>query len=347
MSSINDFDIETLLDAEPMDSGTSLESESGGTEISSQDSWREEGYSGSIDYRLRQLSYSSVLLLHECPRKFQLNKCRVQRTAESLDTGITFSFGHVIGQAIQDIFIGLPKNQIYIRAIQKWNVDFYAVDEKRHKSFWLALYAIEKFIELRKNGFLAEYEIVYFNGRPAAELGFCINLQEGFRYRGFADLILQHVESKKVIVLEGKTFGADIFNPAIYKNSSQALGYSIILDHIFPDLSSYEVLYLIYESKNKEFTPIVMPKTYSQRARWIREIVLNQQTVEIYANNELFPMHGESCISRFGRECEYFGVCHLDDDFLIKKCTKEAEDKNDYDVTIELSDLIETQLKKV
>ena len=308
--------------------------------------WHEPEYSGAIDYRIRQLSYSSLLTLHACPRKFQLYKLRTtQRAEESQKTTVTFAFGHILGQAIQDALTGLTEEEILWRMFIGWHTDLFAADPKLEKSFWTAVVGVQKFLSIRSQGFLQEYELVYYEGKPATELSFCIELPNSFRLRGFVDAVLQHKSTGKILVLECKTTGAATLVPASYKNSAQAIGYSIVLDHLFPELSSYEVLYLVYQTKGKEFTPIPFTKTYLQRAQWIRELLLDVDMIELYEAAGVYPMHGESCFT-WSRECEYFQVCTLSTEHLTKQCTQEEEDKTEYQVTIGLVDLLETQLRK-
>jgi hypothetical protein len=210
----------------------------------------------------------------------------------------------------------------------------------------MAVIAIQNFVNLRKSGFLEEYELVYYRGKPATELSFCINLPDGFRLRGFVDAVLKHKESGKVVVLECKTTGSVAINPATYKNSAQAIGYSIVLDVLYPELSSYEVLYLVYQTGAREYHPIPFTKNYLQRALWIRELLLDVEMIKLYEEAEVYPMHGESCVS-FGRDCEYLQSCTLSTEFLTKKCTPEEEDKTEYQINLSLVDLLEAQLKKV
>src|SRR4051812_19339473 len=55
-----------------------------------------------VDPRLLNLSYSSLLTAHSCPRKFQLDKLgSISEVPESLSESITFSYGHVVGLGIQ------------------------------------------------------------------------------------------------------------------------------------------------------------------------------------------------------------------------------------------------------
>ena len=90
------MDIASFLDSPALPDDALSEigiAESEGSEGSSglSSGWQEPSYEGAIDYRIRQLSYSSLLTLHSCPRKFQLYKLRTtHKTAESLKTTITF-----------------------------------------------------------------------------------------------------------------------------------------------------------------------------------------------------------------------------------------------------------------
>lgn len=316
------------------------------TEPTSGESWVEPGYEGKIDYRIRQLSYSSLLSLHSCPRKFQLAKLRTtHRTPESEKSSVTFAFGHIVGEAIQLALEDKSEQEIIFKMFLGWHTDLFAEDTKLSKSFFTAIIAIRRFLALRESGFLKEYDLVYYNGKPACELSFSVSFPDGFRLRGFVDAVLQHRDTGKVIVLECKTTGSATINPATYKNSAQAIGYSIVLDSIFPDLSSYEVLYLIYNTKSGEYLPLPFQKTYLQRALWIRELLLDIETIKMYEEAEVYPMHGESCYSFF-RECEYLNVCQLSTEYLTKPCTSDQEDKTDYQITLTLDDLLTTQLAK-
>jgi len=345
--STNEFDIDTLLSdwsGTPNDLvGTILP----GAEGISREPFVEDGYEGNIDYRIRQLSYSSLLTLHQCPRKFELYKKRSTfRTEEDIKSSITFAFGHVVGEAIQLALEGLTEDEIIWKMFLNWKPDLFAIHERDAKSFFLAVIALQRFLELRQQGFLDDYELVYYNGAPACELSFSITFPDGFRLRGFVDAVLRHKVTGEILVLECKTTNASSINPATYKNSAQAIGYSVVLDHLYPDLSSYKVLYLVYQTKSREYNPIPFTKSFLQRALWIRELLLDIETIKLYEEAEIYPMHGESCTS-FGRDCEYFQTCTLSTEHLTKPCTPEEEDRTDYQVQIGLEDLLDSQLRKV
>lgn len=345
--STNTFNLDTFLSDRSGSPDGIIGYDPGGTEITSIQPFRESGYEGTIDYRIRQLSYSSLGTLHSCPRKFQLNRLRSSnRAEEDLKSTITFAFGHVVGEGIQLCFQGLTLEQTIFKMFLMWHAELFAVEEKDQKSFWYAVAAVEKLFFMRSVGFLDDYELVYYNGQPACELSFAINFPDGFRLRGFVDAVLRNKATGEIIVLECKTTNSTTLNPATYKNSAQAIGYSIVLDHLFPDLSSYKVLYLVYQTKAKEYGILEFPKTFLQRALWIRELLLDIETIKMYEEAEIYPMRGESCNSFF-RDCEYFQTCTLSTEYLTKPCTPEEEDKTEYQVNISFEDLLDTQLRKV
>lgn len=306
---------------------------------------------GESDPRLKQLSYSSNLTKHECPRKFQLYKLNAEvrdPKEENVDETVTFGFGHAVGEGIQSLTAGASLETVMFQTFLKWKGDIFYTDVKRNKSLWLAIFAIQKFQYLRASGFLENYELVYHNSRPAVELGFRIHLPKGYKYRGFVDLVLRNTKTGEVVVLEIKTSSGNVIHNS-YKNSAQAIGYSIVLDWLFPELSSYQVLYLVYKTKEYEYEPVLYTKTYLQRALWIQELLLEVETQELYEKVGVYPMFGESCISKFYRECEYLHICTLPTERITKPLTQKildtlAEEK--YDVEVSIEDLITAQLKK-
>lgn len=325
--------------------------------------------SGSIDPRIQFLSHSSVLTLHSCPRKFQLYRLKSTRATQDEIAGVTFAFGHVVGEGIQCVFQNLPWSKILWRMFLMWDASsLYDSDEKRGKSFSRAILAVRKFIELRNAGFLNELELVYVpssssstasnnsthgnrnsTDTPACELGFAVDVFGGFSYRGFVDAVLRNRNTGEIIVLECKTTWGKETNPAQFKNSGQALGYSIVLDSLFPGLSSYSVLYLVYSTSTLEFTPLPFPKSFASRAEWIRSLVFDCEDIERYETIGYYPKRGESCYSFF-RECEYLNVCNLSTSHLVKpldESTKEIETAEArYTHRFNLVDIIDTQVNR-
>lgn len=306
-----------------------------------------------MDARILNLSYSSLLTLHQCPRKFQLYRCSAQSELTIQETeleSITLLYGTVVGNGVQFALQGLSEDEIIWRSFLSWNQDLFARDHKRNKDFWQAITAIQKFIYQVRNEALADYELVYFDGKPAIELSFLIELPGGFKYRGFVDAVLQHKYTGEILVLEHKTTGARAFNSAQYKNSAQAIGYSIVLDHIFPGLSSYSVLYAVYMTQLEEYVSVPFTKTLLQRALWLQELLFDTQIISMYENSGVYPHYGESCFI-FGRECKYFHCCHMSTEHLVEPPTQKTLDDmqaeyETYQITVSFQDLISSQLAK-
>lgn len=293
-----------------------------------------------------------MLLLHSCPRKFQLYKLRASVSDNDTDgtQSITFAYGTAFGLGIQLALQGKSYDEILWQLFLNWECDLLAADEKRNKSFWLVAAAIQKFQTQIAPQLFQDWELVYYNGQPAVELSFIIDLPNGFKYRGFVDAVLKHKYTGKVRVLETKTTAATRLSGAEYKNSSQALGYSIVLDKIFPDLSSYEVLYLVYLTKSNTYESLPFNKNYVSRALWIQELLLDVQTIEMYEAAGIYPMHGESC-NNFSRPCEYLHNCTLSTFLLTAPMNEEIQealdkDNEKYQIHVTVEELIHAQISR-
>lgn len=304
-----------------------------------------------MDARLKLLSYSSLLTLHSCPRKFQLYRLNsVEDEADPIaakNQNVTFAFGHVVGDGMQGILSDKPFDTVIWEQFLGWHADLADSIEKDSKGFYPALIALQKLAYMRENGYLADWEVVSYKGRPASELSYRITFPDGFTVRGSLDLVLKHRVTGEVMVLEGKTTKYTNLNPAQYKNSAQGVGYSVVLDVLFPELSSYKVLYLVYKTGTREYEQLPFIKTYLQKATWIQELLLDIETIKMYDTVGVYPMRGESCYSFF-RECEYLNVCQLNTSHLTKPCPSDISvlDTKVYDFELTLEDLIQGQIVK-
>ncbi len=352
----NADDLDALLDDMTLDFSSEIEQELTSLAEDTSDSIPIsiiELAEGETDPRLKLLSHSSRTDLHKCPRKYQLYRLNAQEVSlgpeAEIQQGVTFAYGTAVGVGMASTLEGKTDDQIYLDTFLSWDADLLAEDTKRKKSYWLAHFAVQKFIALRAAGFLDEYELVYYKGKPAVELSFQILLPKGFRYRGFVDAVLKHRDTGEVMVLEAKTSSSDA-NPAYFKNSGQALGYSVVLDILFPSLSSYLVLYLVYETKNYEYVELPFKKSLLQRALWLQELLIDTQVAEIYESYHTYPMHGWNCYDFF-HNCKYLSLCTLATKNLVKPLTQEIVDKiekekESYDFTVDFFDLVEAQVAK-
>lgn len=304
-----------------------------------------------IDPRILNTSYSSGLALHSCPRKYQLNKLSHRTIAEESAANtlqqLTFDFGHMVGTGIQELMIGTPLSTVIFQAFVTWELDLLVENPKQKKSFWLGVAALQQFSLMRESGYLQDYIIVQYNGKPAAELSARITFPDGFKYRLYMDIVLRNRYTGEVAVIECKTNSGYTCEPGDYKNSSQGLGYSTILDVIEPTLSSYKVIYLIYMTKKAEWEVMEFPKTYTMRAQWIQELLLDNKMVSLYEDTGIYPKHGESCREWF-RDCDYLQTCGMSTGFLTVPYDPEndPELKKTYDFEFTIEQVIEAQIKK-
>lgn len=308
---------------------------------------------GETDPRIKLLSHSSRTTLHKCPRKYQLYRLNGEQQetdiVKEMESRVTFAYGKAVGMGVQSTLEDKTEVQVFMDTFLEWDTDLLEETPRQKKSFWLGMFAVQKFIALREHGFLDEYELVYYQGKPAVELAFQINLPNGYKYRGFVDAVLKHKATGEIMVLENKT-SSGTAQSAQYKNSGQALGYSVILDILFPEMSSYTVLYLVYETKTFEYKELPFKKSLLQRALWLQDLLIDTQIIDLYESYDVYPMHGESCFDFF-RECEYLGLCTLTTERLTKPLTQQVldkieEDEKKYDFVLDFYDLVEAQVAK-
>ncbi len=306
----------------------------------------------AVHPRLKLLSYSSRLDLHSCPRKLQLNRLR----KPARDSSVTFAFGHVVGLGLQLSMQQKTIQEIYFQMFLAWDTGLYEEETTNKKSFWYAMFAVQQFhaikntLRLADGTDLKDYDLAYLDGKPAVELSFRVDIMQGFSYRGYVDVVLRHKITGEFLVLELKTTKYKTIDEATYKNSGQALGYGIILDAISPGKSSYRVLYCIYKTVSEEFELMSFDKSFTKRADWIRDLVLDVNMIGYYSANA-FPMHGESCYAFF-RQCEFFNICSMSDKVLINyeaiavEDEKEENKEPEYQINISLLDLINSQIER-
>ena len=285
---------------------------------------------------IKLLSHSSIETLHSCPRKFEIYRMNyAPKEKGTIDT----AFGHAVGVGVQELLISKSANETltttntsllseYQNAIWKmflsWEVDIDEVKLKSKKSFHAACLAVEKYQQQLLPLLTSEWELAYFEGKPAVELGFIIKLPNDYYYRGYVDAVLVNKKEKRFRVLELKTTGLNVVDVAQYKNSFQGVGYGVILDKLAASLdysADYYVDYLVYKTVSQEFLTFPFLKTNYQRAKWLSQLLVETETIDLYLQKELFPTHGESCYN-FYRQCQYFGICERENSELqVKKVT--------------------------
>lgn len=307
-------------------------------------------------------SYSLLEQLHKCPRLFELNK--LQANAEiPLDTNtpnLDFSFGHAVGAGIQTYAAVGNLMAAQFAGFLAWRAPHDAEKfDKRGghtgKSIAHAMYAIEQFARFWDEQ-LSDWEVVTLpNGKHATELSFAVDMQNGMFHFGHIDTVLIHKTLRQLAVWEGKTTTLENVDEASYANSNQALGYSVVVDAIAQQLegvsgTDYEVLYVVYSSKSRNFQLLPFGKTRSQRAEWLQDTLLDHANISTYQRIKFYPKRGESCVNKFGRTCEWFGTCTMQTESLFPGLVPPSLADVDFveavDFKFTLAELISSQQKR-
>lgn len=307
-------------------------------------------------------SHSKLQLLHKCPRLFELEMLKASNNGpvEPDSINLDFCFGHSVGAGIQTYGATKDLTAAQFAAFISWRAPYDAelTDWRGHpkfKSLTWALYAVEKFARFMDRE-LADWDVLRLpgSGKPAVELSFGIDCQNGYFHFGHIDTVLQHRETKRLAVWEGKTTGMQTVKDSAYGNSYQALGYSVVLDAISRQLNlpsaDYEVFYLVYSAPEREFQLLPFTKSLSQRAEWLQDLLLTHATLEKCQELQFFPKRGDSCLDKYGKECQWYGQCQMRNSSLfpaaqIGKVSSLAEVKS-VDYTFTLEELVAAQRER-
>lgn len=267
--------------------------------------------------KLRNVTtYSQLTTFHRCPRKYFLDKHEALRktkirTGMDVQDNVDFAYGHAVGAGAQNFLVTRNMVKAQFATFMAWNADFSDSLEKSKKSIWQASYAIERFMSFVLDSELSEWELMHLeDGTPCIEIAYELDTQNGFKHYGHIDLIMRHKRSGRIAIFEIKTHGFKQAEAAIYENSNQALGYSVVLDRMFPGLTHYEVFYLCYSALEDTWEFLPFGHTIHSKAEYLTDLVCDHSHILQYEAQGVFPKRGESCYD-FRRRCKYFGECNM------------------------------------
>ena len=309
-------------------------------------------------------SFSLLSALHQCPRAYELNKLQANHPSsrEPVEfVNLDFAYGHAVGAGIQTYAATGSVTSAIFAAMLAWKAPWDAEkldkrDQWTGKSLAYATLAVEKFAWWWQEN-MSEWEVVVLpSGKKAVELAFAVDFQNGRYHFGHIDVLLRNRVTGKLAVWEGKTTGFENVDEAMYANSSQALGYSVVVDAIAKEIGAdgteYEVLYIVYSSKSREFQLLPFGKTRSQRAEWLQDTLLDHASLDTYKRIKFYPKRGENCINRYGFKCQWFGTCTMRNDSLfpgleLKQLpVEELHSIEALDFVFKLDDLVATQQER-
>lgn len=290
-----------------------------------------------------RLSHSALDVLLTCERKFQLDRLLVG-SSEKKDYPATI-LGKAYGAGVQSYMT----YQDVDRAVYDTYMNYFPVLEDNQRTEEIALNLILASIPTLDN-LLMDWEVATFLNKPAIELSFRLNIDSTFYFVGYIDLVLRNKWTSKSAIMEVKTTALKLHSlDALYQNSGQALGYSIVLDKIEgEDQSEYDVLYLAAQlGSGNGFSPLIRPlpypKTLQDRLNWFITLGIDVNRIHFMLDNNIFPMRGSKCL-QFMRPCNHLGVCNLHG---LDEYKEQEEDLIAYDFTYELDEVIQNHLQRM
>lgn len=298
-----------------------------------------ENHNGRI-----RLSHSALDLLHTCERKFQLE--RLLKGAPSKEDYPATVLGKAFGAGVATYLITQNQDKAFFSLFLAYNPVL--EDEIRNEA--VACNLLQNSFSALDN-LLQDYEVAYFNGKPAEELSFCLDIDSKFYFVGYIDIVLRNKWTGKYAILEIKTTSIALYDLSpLYANSGQALGYSIAIDKVAgEEQAEYEVLYIVGQlgTKTNPFNSKIhllpFPKTLSDRFNWFIALQLDVNRINDMLGMNVFPMRGSSCI-KYNRPCTQFGTCQLHglDEYLPP-----LADKIEYDFNFSLDDVITNHIERI
>lgn len=292
-----------------------------------------------------RLSESTLNLFNACERKFQLIRMLNTGSSEYTSSPATVR-GNALGAGVQMYLLTGDMDRALAAA---WLAYWPDLENRPELSCARTLNNLRA-AQAQLDAIRERYEVAVFDGKPAIELSFRLDTHTRWYDVGYIDVVMWDKKLKMFVVFELKTTGYNMLDlRPLYKNSSQALGYSIVLDKIAgSEQNRFGVVYLVIRDKRSDPVPDVylfeFPKTLTDRLRWFVTLGLDIERLERLSALGIFPMRGNSCV-RFNRPCQFFGSCHMtswDDDPRTV-----PPDTIEYQFRYNLQELIDSHLARV
>ena len=297
--------------------------------------------------KLLGLSYSGSEALSTCPRRWMLRKLSELPKTDTIHT----IFGKTFGEGVQGVLANKSAQDIIWKMFTEWKYDLDEVN-KQNKGFWYAMQGVHVFANTWDQVYSSEYELAYLDGKPAVELGVKIELPNGYYYVMYIDAVLVHKPTQQLVVFELKTSGSKYATEEMFQNSSQALGYGVVLDMIAQQMglssSAYSVMYMVFLTTLQQFVPMIFPKTAKQRAEFLQDLIMDVQVLDFYKQQQHFKKRGGGC-KTFGATCEFFNMCDMSLPSLVPDhvLNEAVPPVRDIQYVFTFDDLIKSQLEIV
>lgn len=288
-----------------------------------------------------RLSHSTMELFNSCERLFQLEKLLV--TDSVREESHHLSFGTAFGAGVADYFVHQDIN----KALYTGWLEYWPEIEAKNKTIPHYVSAMLK-AKAVMDTLLQDYEVVYFQDKPAVELSFRVNITPQYYYVGYMDIVLRNKWDGTCVVVDAKSTGLQLLDLSpLYQNSGQALAYSIVLDAVTGEAqANYSVMYFVAQmTKTHEVNihPLVYRKTLLDRLNWFLALGSDVKRLELAEEIGFYPRRGGSCL-KYNKPCKHFGTCTLSS---FDKPKEIEPDEVEYQFVFELEDLIDNHIERI
>lgn len=294
--------------------------------------------------RSYRLSDSSLSILHTCERQYQLE--RLLSGAEGKRDWPSSIFGKAWGAGVAHYAV----TKDFDAALYKLWLGYFPKLEDNKRTEAVCANMLRAAIP-HIDSLLEDWEVLVFQGKPAIELGFRLNIDENYYFVGYMDIAMRNKWTGKAGVFDAKTTALNLLDLSpIYQNSPQLVGYSIILDQIMgEDQAEYDVGYFSGQiGSGNGFSPTIklynFNKTLQDRLQWFISLGMDINHLKEMASLNIYPMRGDSCL-QYNRPCIQFGTCHLHS--FDRQIENEEEDTNIYDFTYQLEEVIANHIERI
>lgn len=292
---------------------------------------------------IHRLSHSALELLNLCERKFQLDRLLAGGPGK-LDYPATV-FGKAFGIGVATYLA--TQNQE--RALfETWLAYTTGIEDDKRNLFTCINTMSASFAYL--DTLLLDWEPAILKESNSAELSFRLNIDETFYFVGYIDFIMKNRYSNRYGVIEVKTTALQLNDlDPVYKNSGQAVGYSIVLDKIAgQEQSSYDVIYIIGQIGGKTgFEPDIHVKTFSKtlqdRLNWFLTVGMDVNRLHSMFELNFFPQRGNNCL-KYNKPCHHFGTCGL---HTLDRMKEIEVDTIDYMFVYDMNDIINNHIERI
>lgn len=291
-----------------------------------------------------RLSDSALKTLHTCERLYQLDRL-LKGPSEKEDWPAT-----VLGKAWGAGVAHYLATQDFDESLYKLWLGYFPLLEDAVRTEAVCANMLRASIPVL-DLLLQDWEVLVFQGKPAIELSFRLNIDENYYFVGYMDVVMRNRYTGRGAVFDAKTTGLKLLDLSpVYQNSPQLIGYSIVLDQIMgEDQSEYDVCYLSGKlGSGNGFQPEIKPyffsKTLQDRLQWFISLGMDINHLKEMASLNIYPMRGESCL-QYMRPCKHFGVCQLQN--FDRPVEDEEPDTQEYQFIYQLDAVIADHIRRI